>query len=61
MTSYTYIFHMYSRSIKAELSAEGLFHLLSHVEADVREAFSLEGYYRSSWPDSTTKSNIIRY
>ncbi|RUS78547.1 hypothetical protein EGW08_013690 [Elysia chlorotica] len=49
-----------SSSFKAELSAEGLFLLLRHVEADVREAFSVEGYYRSSWPDSAMKSNIIR-
>ncbi|GFR69060.1 flocculation protein FLO11-like [Elysia marginata] len=49
-----------SGSIKAELSAEGLFLLLRHVETDVKEAFSLEGYYRSSWPDASTKSNIIR-
>ncbi|XP_005106825.1 centrosomal protein kizuna [Aplysia californica] len=47
--------------IKPELSIDGLIRLLNLVESDMREAFSLEGYYRSSWPDTAKKNDIIRH
>lgn len=49
-----------SRSIRPELSIDGLINLLNMVESDMQDAFSLEGYYRSSWPDTARKNDIIR-
>ncbi|XP_059167440.1 centrosomal protein kizuna-like [Physella acuta] len=49
-----------SSTIKPELTVRGLLGLLKLMEADLEDAFSLEGYYRSSWPDTAQKNDIIR-
>ncbi|CAL1540976.1 unnamed protein product [Lymnaea stagnalis] len=49
-----------SGSIKPELSVDGLLNLLKVIESDMVDAFSHEGYYRSSWPNTAQKNDIIR-
>ncbi|KAK6997714.1 centrosomal protein kizuna [Biomphalaria glabrata] len=46
--------------IKSELTVSGLVYLINFIESDMKDAFSLEGYYRSSRPDTGHKNDIIR-
>ncbi|KAK6182431.1 hypothetical protein SNE40_010127 [Patella caerulea] len=48
-----------NKSLRAEITLTGIIYLLKYVQDDFRDAFSFEGYYKTSPPDSSLRSNII--
>ncbi|XP_050405162.1 uncharacterized protein LOC126820973 isoform X3 [Patella vulgata] len=48
-----------NKSIRADMTLTGIIYLLKYVQDDFRDAFSFEGYYKTSPPDSSLRSNII--
>ncbi|XP_041352425.1 centrosomal protein kizuna-like isoform X2 [Gigantopelta aegis] len=46
--------------LKPELTLDGLLYILKFVQNDFNEAFNVDGFYRSSRPDSKQKMEIIR-
>ena len=56
----SFIFFSEFGDLKPELTLDGLLYILKFVQDEFSVAFNLNGFYRSSRPDSKQKMEIIR-